>query len=176
MTEGRVGRKPDNGIVVGNPIDVDRPIGTCNPLTRKAQFCESGQIPVTCRSSVVPVNTQPFFFFSRRRRWRVLGKTGLNPTDSHFEIPSTSVAQTSPQFTRRRAGPSWLERTSFSQLARRERKRKKEEEEGRVNEKSSETNKATEKEIPRLERLNEERATRCVKRCTTVARDVPGDK
>lgn len=31
------------------------------------------------------------------------------------------------------------------------------------------------KEIPRLERLNEERATRCVKRCTTVARDVPGD-
>jgi hypothetical protein len=53
---------------------------------------------------------------------------------------------------------------------------KREEEEGRVNEKSSETNKATEKEIPRLERLSEERVTRCVKRCTTVARDIPGDK
>lgn len=103
-----------------------------------------------------------------------LGKS--RPQRSHFEIPSTSVAQTSPHFTRRRAGPPGWSAPRFPNLLEGSENEKREEEEGRVNEKSSETNKATEKEIPRLERLNEERATRCVKRCTTVARDVPGEK
>jgi hypothetical protein len=102
-----------------------------------------------------------------------LGKTGLNPTDSHFEIPSTSVAQTNPHFTRRRASPPGWSTPRFPDLLEGSENEKREEEEGRVNEKSRETNKATEKDIPGLERLNEERATRCVKCCTTVAH---GDK
>ena len=96
-----------------------------------------------------------------------MGKTGLNPTDSHFEIPSTSVAQTSAHFTRRRAGPPGWSEPRFPNLLEGSENEKREEEGGRVNEKSSETNKPTEKEIPRLERLNEERATRWVKRYTT---------